>query len=401
MAAAAGCPSRPAGSPLELADVFRAHGHELWRLTGPQQQAVRAITSCRTAALGGHVHQCDHCGYRENRYNSCRNRHCPKCQGLQKIRWIQARRADLLPVEYHHVVFTIPQELHPLFRADAKTSIGLLFAAVSQTLEEVAQNPKRLGARIGFTAVLHTWTQTLLYHPHVHCIVPGGGLSPNADRWISAKPGFFLPVRVLSLVFRGKLLSKLEAASAKGRLSLGSEEVLGLLARAARKKWVVYSKPPVAGPEQVLDYLGRYTHRIAISNERLVCLQDGRVTFRWRDRAHGNEQKLMTLDAAEFLRRFLQHVLPKGLVRIRHCGFLANGVRRRSVALARDLLDVSQEERLRLSPPVSEIWNETLLRVTGRDVMLCPNCREGRLQQIEVLPRIAPTDRMMDRGRPP
>lgn len=387
MAAAAGCPSRAAGSRLELADVFRAHGQELSWLTGPQQQAVRAITSCRTAALGGHVHACDHCGYRENRYNSCRNRHCPKCQGLEKVRWIQARRADLLPVEYHHVVFTIPQELHPIFRADAKTSIDLLFASVSETLQEVAENPKRLGAKIGFTAVLHTWTQTLREHPHVHGIVPGGGLSPDGDRWISAKPGFFLPVRVLSQVFRGKLLSKLEAASTQGRLSLGSEEVLALLARAAQKKWVVYSKPPVAGPEQVLDYLGRYTHRIAISNDRLVSLEDGRVTFRWKDRAHGNQTKLMTLEAGEFLRRFLQHVLPKGLVRIRHYGFLANGVRRKNVAHARDLLEVSEEERVRLAPPESESWNELLFRVTGRDVTRCPKCREGRLQSIEMLPR--------------
>ena len=384
MAAAAGCASRAARPRLELADVFRAHADRLGPLTDTQAKAVRAITRCRTAELGGHVQECDRCGHREISYNSCRNRHCPKCGALQKARWVQARRADVLPVEYHHVVFTVPQELHPVFLADPKGAMDLLFAAVSKTLLEVAANPKRLGGKIGFTAVLHTWTQKLLYHPHVHVVVPGGGLSPQGDRWISARPGFFLPVRVLSEVFRGKLLSMLEDASTEGQFGMPLESVLPVLARASLKKWVVYSKPPVAGAEQVVDYLGRYTHRIAISNERLVGLQDGQVTFRWKDRAHGNEKKLMTLEVGEFLRRFLRHVLPKGLVRIRHYGFLANSVRRKRIAHCRRLLGNVAAAEAPAQP--SETWQELLLRLTGRDVSRCPKCGEGTLREIEQLP---------------
>lgn len=384
----AGCASRAARPRLELADLFRVHGDRLGPLSSTQAQAVRAIADCRTAALGGHVQQCDRCGHREISYNSCRNRHCPKCGGLDKARWVEARRADLLPVEYHHVVFTVPQELHSLFRSDPKRSIDLLFAAVSETLQEVAANPKRLGARIGFSAVLHTWTQTMLYHPHVHCIVPGGGLSLGGDRWIFSPPGFFLPVKVLSKVFRGKLLSMLEAAAIRRRFSLAPDELLPLLTRASLKNWVVYSKPPVAGPHPVLDYLGRYTHRIAISNERLVSLHEGRVTFRWKDRAHGNQEKLLTLDAHEFLRRFLLHVLPRGLVRVRHYGFLANSVRRREIARCRAILDAAHQEPPVASPTPNptETWKEALLRLTGRDVTRCPKCGEGRLQQTEILP---------------
>jgi hypothetical protein len=368
-------------------------------LSSPQQQAVRAITSCRTAALGGHVQECDRCGHREISYNSCRNRNCPKCQGLEKARWVEARRADVLPVEYHHVVFTVPQELHPVFLADPKVAIDLLFHAVSETLQEVALNPKRLGARIGFTAVLHTWTQTLLYHPHLHCIVPGGGPSPGGDRWIAAKPGFFLPVRVLSRVFRGKLLSMLEDASSRGRFHLESDTVLPLLGRASLKNWVVYSKPPAAGPDQVLDYLGRYTHRIAISNERLVALQDGRVTFRWKDRAHANQEELMTLRAEEFLHRFLLHVLPRNLVRIRHYGFLANAVRRREIARCRTLLGVPPEARDDIQEVRKvESWQQLLLRLTGRDVTRCPSCGEGQLHEMQIVRPTSAGWRLPSRG---
>lgn len=396
---AAGCSSRAARPRLELADVFRAHGDRLGPLSSPQQQAVRAITSCRTAALGGHVQECDRCGHREISYNSCRNRNCPKCQGLEKARWVEARRADVLPVEYHHVVFTVPQELHPVFLADPKVAIDLLFHAVSETLQEVALNPKRLGARIGFTAVLHTWTQTLLYHPHLHCIVPGGGPSPGGDRWIAAKPGFFLPVRVLSRVFRGKLLSMLEDASSRGRFHLESDTVLPLLGRASLKNWVVYSKPPAAGPDQVLDYLGRYTHRIAISNERLVALQDGRVTFRWKDRAHANQEELMTLRAEEFLHRFLLHVLPRNLVRIRHYGFLANAVRRREIARCRTLLGVPPEARDDIQEVRKvESWQQLLLRLTGRDVTRCPSCGEGQLHEMQIVRPTSAGWRLPSRG---
>ncbi len=402
MAAAAGCSSRAARPRLELADVFRAHTDCVGPLTGVQKQAVRAITSCRTAALGGHLQECDRCGHRENSYNSCRNRHCPKCGGLEKARWVEARRADVLPVEYHHVVFTIPQELHPIFLANPKMAINLLFHAVSETLLEVAFNPKRLGAKIGFTAVLHTWTQTLLYHPHIHCIVPGGGVSPSGDRWISSEPRFFLPVHVLSKVFRGKLLSMIEEMSSKGELQMTPGQIPTLLARAALKNWVVYSKPPVAGPNQVLDYLSRYTHRIAISNERLVRLEDGRVSFRWKDRANGNERKVMTLDATEFLRRFLLHVLPRGLVRIRHYGFLANGIRRRQVALCRTLLGMRSEDReadrIRRE---SETWQDLLLRLTGKDVTRCPQCKQGHLQEVDLLLPRTPGLRLVGRATSP
>lgn len=393
----AGCPSRAARPRLELAEIFRAHQDRLGPLSSVQKQAVRAITSCRTAALGGHVQECDHCGHREIQYNSCRNRHCPKCGGLDKARWVEARRADVLPVEYHHVVFTVPQELQPLFLGTPKVAIDLLFAAVSETLHEVALNPKRLGARIGFTAVLHTWTQTLLYHPHLHVIVPGGGLSPKGDRWVSAKRGFFLPVKVLSVVFRGKLLSMLEAASKAGRLTQTSKDVEPILAQASMKSWVVYSKPPVAGPDQVLDYLGRYTHRIALSNERLISMENGQVTFRWKDRAHGNQDKLLTLDAPEFLRRFLLHILPRKLVRIRHYGFLANAVRRREVALCRRLLGEPTKEAS-VAEPQAESWQELLSRLTGRDVTRCPKCAQGHLHEIGIIEPDGIGRRLLGRG---
>ncbi|MGH7410400.1 MAG: IS91 family transposase [Candidatus Methylomirabilis sp.] len=377
---------------LELADVFRGHGDRLEGLTSQQKRAVRSITSCRTAALGGHVQTCDTCGHSEMRYNSCRDRHCPKCGGLDKARWVEARQEDVLPVEYHHVVFTIPQELHALFLANPRVAYGLLFGAAAETLLQVAANPKNLGARIGFTAVLHTWTQTLLYHPHVHCIVPGGGPSPAGDRWVSAKSGFFLPVKILSLVFRGKLLSMLQKAHTDGAVR-GPEghDVAALLVAAACKSWVVYSKPPVAGAHQVIDYLSRYTHRIAISNDRLVAMTDDRVTFRWKDRAHGNQEKVMTLGAPEFMKRFLLHVLPRGMVRIRHYGFLCNAVRRREIQRCRALLADPHREA-QLSPEGrSETWQHLLLRLTGRDVTRCPRCRTGRMTETgEILPTSSP-----------
>jgi predicted Zn-ribbon and HTH transcriptional regulator len=387
---------------VELADIFRVHGDCLRGLTADQAKAVRAIMNCRTAVLGGHVEECDRCGYQLISYNSCRNRHCPKCQSLEKARWIEARQADILPVEYHHVVFTIAPELHPFFQGNSKAAIKLLFESVSETLQEVALNPKRLGARIGFTAVLHTWTQTLLYHPHIHCIVPGGGISSEGDRWIACSPGFFLPVRVLSVVFRGKLLSKLESAMTQGALLSASDGGATLLRKAAGKDWVVYSKPPVAGPEQVLDYLGRYTHRTAISNHRLVSLENGRVTFQWKDRAHADRKRLMTLDAPEFLRRFLLHVLPSGLVRIRHYGFLANGVRRREIARCRALLGATKDTGDEaISDTTQETWQQTLLRLTGKDLTRCPICKEGRLVDRGRFPRRGRLPAVLGRGTSP
>jgi hypothetical protein len=378
----------------ELADIFRTHGERLGGLNAQQSRVAAAILSCRTAALGGHARECDRgCGYEEISYNSCRDRHCPKCQGLERVRWQEARANDLLPVPYFHLVFTIPSCLHGIFLANQRVAYNLLFAATAETVKEVAENSKNLGAQIGMTAVLHTWTQTLLYHPHLHLIVPGGGVDPSGCRWIPTREDFFLSVHILSTVFRGKLLAALEKAVASGGIeaSVGSGvRVTSLLRRAACPRWVVYVKPPFAGPEQVLTYLGRYTHRIAISNERIVSMEDDQVTFHYRDRANANRRKSMTLPAVAFLRRFLLHVLPPRFVRIRHYGFLANSVRKKRIALCRRLLGVPTVTAP-LAP--SESWEETLLRLTGKDVTCCPRCKAGHLRTTnEIRP---------DRSHPP
>lgn len=410
---------RPRGHP-ELADLFRAFGDELTGLTGQQRRVVAAITSCRTAALGGHVRECDGCGHSEISYNSCRDRHCPKCQALDRVRWQEDRARDLLPVPYFHLVFTVPHSLHDIFREYPELAFGLLFrtdrsgrpldappaaklrrsAKAADTVLEVAANPENLGARTGMTAVLHTWTKTLLFHPHVHMIVPGGGLDPEGTRWVSSKRDFFLPVRILSVVFRGKLLAAIEKAVAKGDVdgTVRGVKVARLLGKAARRKWVVYSKPPFAGPEQVLSYLGRYTHRIAIGNERIVSTDGDQVTFAYRDRAHGDQRKLMTLPATAFLRRFLLHVLPKGLVRIRHYGFLANSVRRERVELCRKLLGVSDPPP---AVPPEETWDQLLLRVTGQDVLACPKCARGRMHVTQTIQPVAGPSRAKAKGPSP
>ena len=330
---------------LEVADLVRSAGtafierNPAW-IRWTHIKVLLAIARCRTAALGGHIDECTRCGHRATiSYNSCRNRHCPKCQTGARERWIEARRSELLPSPYVHVVFTLPPQLAALALQNKKVIYGLLLRASAETLLEVARNPTHLGAEIGFFSVLHTWNQKLQIHPHVHCVVPAGGLSLDHTRWIRSHPRFFLPIPVLREVFRGKFVDALKLAFQRGQLHLSGD-----LARLAqpkffaawlrplfRKNWVVYSKPPFGGPEYVLQYLGRYTHRVAISNHRLVSLADGQVTFRWRDSAHNNEQKLMTLALDEFLRRFLLHLLPKGFVRIRHFGLLAN--RRRSTLL--------------------------------------------------------------------
>jgi hypothetical protein len=388
----AGHDRRAARPRLELADIFRTYGDRLPELTPHQARTVRAITSCRTAALGGHRQQCDRCGYSVNVYHSCRNRHCPKCQGLDEVRWVETQQQFLLPTEYHHVVFTIPQALRALVLANPRAGYGLLFSAVAETLQEVAERPKNLGARVGFTAVLHTWTQCLDYHPHLHCIVTGGGLSHDGTRWVSAKPGFLFFVGILSRVFRGKFLRQLETALDTGKLDFDPTDGRTRLRRAARQDWVVYSKPPFSGPEQVLRYLGRYTHRIAISNHRLLAMDDGKVTFRWRDRAHGDQPRLMTLDAAEFLRRYLLHLLPPGFMRIRHYGLLANACRATDLATCRALLGAEMHDDPEPPQDAAETWQELLLRLTGDDVTRCPRCRQGHLRTVE---RLAPLVRPM------
>jgi hypothetical protein len=341
-------------SGLEVADIFRHHGDAYRQarsghLGRVERRVMSAIELCRTAELGGHSECCPSCGLIRCAYNSCRNRHCPKCQGAARIEWLAARQAELLPVPYFHVVFTLPAPAAEIAFQNKAVVYAILFKAAADTLRTIAADPKHLGAEIGVVAVLHTWGQNLHHHPHVHCVVPGGGPSFDATRWIACRPGFFLPVRVLSRLFRRLFLENLQAAFDARELGFFGD--LAELAQPAafghrltelrRIEWVVYAKPPFGGPDSVLAYLGRYTHRVAISNSRLVSLTEGRVAFRWRDYRHNDKTKVMTLDADEFIRRFLLHTLPDGFHRIRHYGFLANGHRGGKLALCRKLLAVA------------------------------------------------------------
>ena len=367
-----------AGRSPELADVFRAHAPPLERLGRERGRVVRDVIRCRTPLLGGHLQVCDQCGREKPFYNSCRNRHCPKCQSLEQARWVEAQQQQLLPVPYFHLVFTVPTALHPLFLADRRGSYALLFQAAIETLHAVSQ--ARLGATPGTIAVLHTWSQTLLFHPHLHCIVTGGGLNAARDGWIAARPRYLLPVRVLSKVFRGKLLDFFERSLRHGSPGIGPLLGQRLLRQAAAKEWVVYSKAPMAGPTQVLRYLGRYTHRIAIGNERLVALENGQVTFRYRDRRRQNLSRQLSLPAPDFVRRFLLHVLPRGFVRVRHFGLQANVCRARLLARARQLLDCPA-----IAQPGSgrrESWQALFLWLTGRDPNRCPYCGRGTLRPV-------------------
>ena len=340
---------------LEVADILRAHG-PAWRLAQRtrlslgQLKVMSAIEQCRTAALGGHVLRCEGCGHDQTAYNSCRNRHCPKCQASAARRWLEARQADLLPVDYYHVVFTLPAPISAIAYYNKAVIYGLLFEIAAEVLGTIAADPRHLGAQVGVTLVLHTWGSALTHHPHVHGIVPGGGLSPDGQRWVACKPGFFLPVRVLSRLFRRRFLEELQKAHRAGQLQFFGEyadladpkSFAGWLAPLCQCEWVVYAKRPFAGPQAVLAYLSRYTHRVAISNSRLVAMDERGVTFRWKDyRAKGQTRhKTMALSPEEFMRRFLLHVLPSGFHRIRHYGLLANGSRRLSLAAARQLLGV-------------------------------------------------------------
>ena len=368
--------------PLEVADVFRAHG-PAWReaqrrhLSLGQLKVMSAIEQCRSAALGGHVLACPACNHIQVAYNSCRNRHCPKCQSSAARRWLEARQVDLLPVEYYHVVFTLPAPISDIAYTNKAVIYGLLFQIAAETLQAIAADPRHLGARIGLTLVLHTWGSALTHHPHVHGIVPGGGLAPDGQRWVACKPGFFLPVRVLSRLFRRRFLEALTAAHAAGQLKFfGAHAALAdtaaftaWLAPLRQCEWVVYAKRPFAGPAAVLAYLARYTHRVAIANSRLITLDARGVTFKWKDyRAKGRTKyKTMTLSAAEFMRRFLLHVLPSGFHRIRHYGLIANAGRRDNLAKARELLNV---------PP--DIDNEASTDNAATDPVqptyTCPDC---------------------------
>jgi len=360
---------------LEVADIIRSAGADFiarnrhW-LRWAQLKVLLAIARCRTAALGGHIDECSRCGHRAISYNSCRNRHCPRCQTGARERWIAARRRELLPTPYVHVVFTLPAQLACLGLQNKKLIYGLLLRASAETLLEVARDPRHLGAEIGFFSVLHTWNQKLSVHPHVHCVIPAGGLSLDHTHWVKSQNRFFLPLKVLSRVFRGKFVAGLRQAFHNGQLRFPGKlasfthrkTFAAWLRPLFRKDWVVYAKPPFGGPEYVLQYLGRYTHRVAISNHRLVSFTKGQVTFRWRDSAHNNEQKLLTLSLDEFLRRFLLHLLPKGFVRIRNFGFLAN--RRRAILLPRcfHLLGAAQQPQVDQDTAASN------------DLWCCPKC---------------------------
>ena len=383
---------------LEVADVFRCYG-EAYRqehgatMSMAQRRVMTAIELCRTAALGGHLQQCDHCGHQRNAYNSCGCRHCPKCQSLARAQWLQDRQAELLHIQYFHVVFTMPEQIATIAYQNKRELYGILFRAAAGTLRTIAVDPKHLGAEIGFFAVLHTWGQNLLHHPHLHCVAAGGGLSPEGMAWISCRAGFFLPVQVLSRLFRRLFLEYLLKAFDAGKLQFFSSleslrdrcAFLDHLAPTREAQWVVYAKRPFAGPEQVLDYVGRYTHRVAISNNRLLDIADGKVTFRYKDYRHEGQRKTMTLQAEEFIRRFLLHVLPEGFQRIRYYGFLANRYREQKIACCRKLLGMPA-----LEPPALEAakkdYHERYEELTGCSLWECPLCHQGRMLVVKILP---------------
>lgn len=382
--------SRPA---LELADIFQRHGaayrakHPLLRA---QLRAMRAIEVCRTSALGGHVEKCSRCDHTRISYNSCRNRHCPKCQTGDRAEWVEKRKGEVLPVEYFHVVFTVPEEIAQVAFHNKERVYGILFRAAAETLLTIARDRRHLGAEIGFFAVLHTWGQNLLHHPHVHCVVPGGGLANEGTGWVSCRPGFFLPVRVLSRLFRRLFLEALDLAWQAGELQFfGNLEslrqrpaFLRYLKPVRQAEWVVYAKPPFGGPRQVLEYLGRYTHRTAISNQRLLNMNSGGVTFHWKDYRQPAAAKTMTVTAEEFIRRFLIHILPPGFKRIRHYGFLSSRHRKAKLATCFRLLSVPVCELL----PPAEDCRQLLAAITQETVSACPECGIGLMIRYRCVP---------------
>lgn len=381
---------------LELADIVRAHGdpyRRTHRLAKVQHVALRAIVACRTAVLGGHRETCDRCGAVRITYNSCRNRHCPKCQTLTKERWLAARRADLLPIPYFHVVFTLPHDLNALAQGHPRVLYALLFRAAADTLLTFGRDPRHLGGTIGVTAILHTWGHNLSQHVHLHCLVTGGALAADGARWIAGRSSFLFPVRALSTVFRAKYLAGLQRAYVADELTFGGgtadlahpHAFAGFLGHLRASDWIVYAKRPFAGPEPVLEYLGRYTHRVALSNDRLIDHRDGRVRFRWKDYADHDRVKVMTLEVDEFLRRFLLHVVPRGFMRIRHFGLLANRIRHDTLTRCRALLD---------QPPPDDAPSESVVvlmhRLTGVDLTHCPVCGEGRMHITAIAVHLPP-----------
>ena len=382
----------------ELADVFRRYGASYREkfsalLSTAQRRVMQAIESCRTAVLGGHVEVCDRCGHQRIWFNSCADRHCPKCQSLARAEWIENRQSELIETGYFHVVFTVPEEIANIALQNKRTAYDILFRVTAEALTTIAADPQHLGAEIGFFAVLHSWGQTLLFHPHLHCVVAGGGLSPDGKTWISCRPRFFLPVEVLSCLFRRLFLKYLQKAFDSGTLQFfGSLEKLRdphefslYLAPLKNSKWVVYAKPPFGGPQQVLDYVGRYTHRVAISNNRLVDIENDRVSFRWKDYRDNGQQKTMTLSAEEFIRRFLIHVLPDGFQRIRYFGFLCNRYRQDKLVRCRQLLGMPALNPKTAEEDLAIDYDHLYEKLTGSSLRQCPICHQGRMIVVEVL----------------
>jgi hypothetical protein len=383
---------------LEVADIFRLYG-ETYRqkhgasLSTAHRRVMTAIEVCRTAALGGHLEHCDSCPYERPCYDSCRDRHCPKCQSRARAEWVEKRKTEVLDCPYFHVVFTLPEDIAALAYQNKDLVYGILFRATAETLSTIAADPKHLGAEIGFFAVLHTWGQNLLFHPHLHCVVPGGGISPDRTRWVPCRPGFFLPVRVLSRLFRRLFLTYLQEAFDAGQLHFFSSlEALHdppaftrYLDPVRTQEWVVYAKPPFAGPQQVVDYVGRYTHRVAISNHRIVDIEDGQVKFLWRDYRNNNQQKTMPLSAEEFIRRFLLHVLPSGFHRIRYYGFLGNRYRKEKLEHCRQLLNMASPNESSSQSQPCEDYRDRYERLTGHSLRECPVCHRGQMIVVKSL----------------
>jgi len=367
----------------EIADIFNKYGKkyiEKYSLSYQQLKVISAITSCRTSKLGGHADVCEECGHLRISYNSCRNRHCPKCQGLLKEKWIEDRKKDLLPIQYYHIVFTIPNILNDLVLRNKQEMYSMLFKASSETLKELAADPKYMEANIGFISILHTWGQNLMDHPHIHCIVTGGGLSFKNKEWLSSKKNFFLPVKVISSLFRGKFMHYLKQKYHENKLFFPGKiqhlqkenNFQKLVDTLYSKNWVVFSKPSFANPEAVIEYLGRYTNKVAISNHRIIKMEDGKVTFRYKDYSDDDKNKYMTLDVFEFIRRFLLHVLPKRFVRIRYYGIMCHRYRKQNLVFCKYLLKVFVNDVD--DTPSKESWQDILFRLTGKDLSICPEC---------------------------
>jgi len=378
----------------EVADIFRLYGEDYRQYNSQsyeQGKAMHHIEVCRTAKLGGHVEQCDQCGFERISYNSCRDRHCPKCQTLAKEQWLNDRKSELLPCGYFHLVFTLPHDLNPIILCNKKVTLQILFTAVSETLQAFAKDPEwRLEGQLGFISVLHTWSQTLMDHFHLHCLIPAGALSLAKDRWVPARDSFLFRIDSLAKEFRKRYLHTLKTAYLKGELifpgntaEFGEKQTFEQLIQSLSKvKWIAYAKPPFAGPEQVLEYLGRYTHRVAISNNRIVSIDNGKITFTYRDRKQ-NETRKMTIDADKFIRRFLLHILPKGFMKIRYFGFLAHKNKKKAIPILRKLINPEAE----LPEKVKETIQEMMLRLTGTDITCCPKCKKGKMTLIKKLPK--------------